>query len=794
MAPSLLIVLCAVSATISLVSLARVLASRPGRPTGVWLDWAPGNRSYYVTSSRHSHLGCLTACADLSQEEGVPVAPACVDSAEASTFVADRTAGLTIFLGHHQWPNDRGASVGWRPATLDCNASYENWLPSEPDDLLEMQDCVAASFHTGGGWSDVGCERRLPCLCQKGAVLSESFAAEAWMHLSGRGASTRGRGLFGGCIYLLGCSVLTLALLCGWGALRMRDSYAAAKEDTRQGGIGRHREQQLRAQPRGGEGGAARHVALARQELSRAGAARRRIRVRVQMLLQVLGISSFFWAFTPLILSLVYRIWPIQALGSPVLPMALCPPAVCLAILSIRPSDSRMVLGMVAANTLLVAFASLLMAFAGWRTHLMDEGLSEICFAIAAIDSAVCLAFCSVLVDAVWWRRRQGSYSPRRALLLHCDVARYAGGLAGCATLAYLPLRAAGEDPASDEHLVPVLLGGLSLLSYPCFLEPQVRAAALSALCKTGSTAEEREAAVLAGLVAGRGGSVAGSVDTLLQWAESHFRTVSFDQLAKDDFVAEGDARASSKRRSSARRGSLLSPQGGSDGGGVCKAAKPHGGQWRSEPRAMGQCDAFISHSWSDPPGPKWAALSAWAEAFEEEHGRPPTVWLDKLCIDQRNVQEALACLPIFLAGCDRLLVLAGPTYSSRLWCVMELFAFLKMGAPLERITVLPFAEPSARQPDRAATDRPPDESTRATLSDVTASFASFDAEKARCARVEDRQALLSVIEESFGSFAEFNGWARRLIFSQVHGEGRESRVAMVEETGRTAHVEESIV
>ena len=181
MAPSLLIVLCAVSATISLVSLARVLASRPGRPTGVWLDWAPGNRSYYVTSSRHSHLGCLTACADLSQEEGVPVAPACVDSAEASTFVADRTAGLTIFLGHHQWPNDRGASVGWRPATLDCNASYENWLPSEPDDLLEMQDCVAAS-DAGGGWSDVGCERRLPCLCQKGAVLSESFAASYACH------------------------------------------------------------------------------------------------------------------------------------------------------------------------------------------------------------------------------------------------------------------------------------------------------------------------------------------------------------------------------------------------------------------------------------------------------------------------------------------------------------------------------------------------------------------------------------------------------------------------------------
>ena len=208
----------------------------------------------------------------------------------------------------------------------------------------------------------------------------------------------------------------------------------------------------------------------------------------------------------------------------------------------------------------------------------------------------------------------------------------------------------------------------------------------------------------------------------------------------------------------------------------------------------FGKCDAFISHSWHDPPGAKWEALCGWAAAFRLKHGRSPNVWLDRLCIDQCNIRESLACLPIFLAGCETRRGRAGPTDSSRLWCVMELFTFLKMGAPLERITVLPFAEPSARQPDRAATDRPPDESTRATLSDVTASFASFDAEKARCARVEDRQALLSVIEESFGSFAEFNGWARRLIFSQVHGEGRESRVAMVEETGRTAHVEESIV
>ena len=50
----------------------------------------------------------------------------------------------------------------------------------------------------------------------------------------------------------------------------------------------------------------------------------------------------------------------------------------------------------------------------------------------------------------------------------------------------------------------------------------------------------------------------------------------------------------------------------------------------------------------------------------------------DKACIDQNNIQQSLACLPVFLAGCQTLLVVAGATYCSRLWCVMELFTFAR--------------------------------------------------------------------------------------------------------------------
>ena len=40
----------------------------------------------------------------------------------------------------------------------------------------------------------------------------------------------------------------------------------------------------------------------------------------------------------------------------------------------------------------------------------------------------------------------------------------------------------------------------------------------------------------------------------------------------------------------------------------------------------------------------------------------------DKACIAQDDIQANLACLPVFLAGCKELLVLAGATYSTRLW------------------------------------------------------------------------------------------------------------------------------
>eukprot|EP00927_Polykrikos_kofoidii_P024135 TRINITY_DN22014_c0_g2_i1.p1 TRINITY_DN22014_c0_g2~~TRINITY_DN22014_c0_g2_i1.p1 ORF type:complete len:663 (+),score=55.29 TRINITY_DN22014_c0_g2_i1:65-1990(+) len=98
-----------------------------------------------------------------------------------------------------------------------------------------------------------------------------------------------------------------------------------------------------------------------------------------------------------------------------------------------------------------------------------------------------------------------------------------------------------------------------------------------------------------------------------------------------------------------------------------------------SEPCFLGSCDVFFSHSWHDDSNLKWAALHAWCEDFRVKNGRPPRLWLDKVCVDQCNVERDLRCLPVFLAGCNTLFATSGRTFPNRLWCCMELMIYKAM-------------------------------------------------------------------------------------------------------------------
>jgi len=87
-----------------------------------------------------------------------------------------------------------------------------------------------------------------------------------------------------------------------------------------------------------------------------------------------------------------------------------------------------------------------------------------------------------------------------------------------------------------------------------------------------------------------------------------------------------------------------------------------------------GEIDWFISHSWHDDPVTKWEALQEEAALFKVEHGRYPVLWLDKVCINQEQIQESLKCLPVYLLACNAMMVLGGESYLKRLWCVWELY------------------------------------------------------------------------------------------------------------------------
>lgn len=90
--------------------------------------------------------------------------------------------------------------------------------------------------------------------------------------------------------------------------------------------------------------------------------------------------------------------------------------------------------------------------------------------------------------------------------------------------------------------------------------------------------------------------------------------------------------------------------------------------------RAGERIDFFLSHSWHDDPVQKWSRLEHIAETFMRKHGRYPTFWLDRVCIDQSNLADGLRVLPINIASCHKMIALVGETYAHRLWCIWEIF------------------------------------------------------------------------------------------------------------------------
>jgi len=162
----------------------------------------------------------------------------------------------------------------------------------------------------------------------------------------------------------------------------------------------------------------------------------------------------------------------------------------------------------------------------------------------------------------------------------------------------------------------------------------------------------------------------------------------------------------------------------------------------RSMPTKLTQCDAFISHSWSDDSAAKWAALQRWRADFVAKHDREPTIWLDKCCIDQTNIDADLRCLPIFLWGCQEMVVFCGETYLSRLWCIMEIFTFVHIGRGVDRMRFVPVASAGDAELGTALTQ---------------AALQQFDINDCNCFLQQDKDKMLSIVRAAFNGLHGFN-------------------------------------
>ena len=181
----------------------------------------------------------------------------------------------------------------------------------------------------------------------------------------------------------------------------------------------------------------------------------------------------------------------------------------------------------------------------------------------------------------------------------------------------------------------PLCLSGAAILLPAFALRPSARRYLQARLARLGASGGSDDAQ-LAALAALSGGG-----EKALARAQAAFRLLPFDKLTGADEL----------------------PGGGTAGGagGAGDALRE-----RAVAASLGaESSVFVSHSWHDSRQGKWAVLKRWAERDTAERGTAPLLWLDAACVAPEDA-GALELLPLLVSGCQRFLILAGPTYANR--------------------------------------------------------------------------------------------------------------------------------
>ena len=386
------------------------------------------------------------------------------------------------------------------------------------------------------------------------------------------------------------------------------------------------------------------------------------------------------------------------------------------------------------------------LSITGFGIGIRSRGASDIIRSTAYTANGVLAALCTAKILAIIVR---SGTTPVRVQLLHLwSIVRVA--LFGCGVVSFVVVfgsrieRAhrcgAGADGAltsssanastfgdqqcrmPDELLPSQIAFQTSCVLATLVSTRSMRAYMTRALGRLGtrSATEQESAAAVAALI---GGSKAMRA---IAMAESLFRVIPLRLLTQELFMSGSSGACNHIQR----RGKVASV-------GVESPLQPL--PTRTRHAALGECDAFVTHAHCDDC----------KEAFDSlmEYGHPgnpeATVWFDKACLSTSDLDTSLLCLPLFVCGCRNLLVLAGPRFSTRLWCAVELFVFVQMGGTHERIFIKKFG---GELSERILLD--------------------FRAVNARCVDERDRHKLLAAIESSFGVLSAFD--------AVIHGITRE--------------------
>ena len=618
---------------------------------------------YFIPPDPAPHWDCSSRC-------GPGASLACPADDDTLTAVAAdflSTRGIKLWIGVYQGLGAAEPLGGWDKCTNGANLTQSAWLPGEPNHWgIEGEDCVTL-VGSEARWTDSPCGLNAHCLCALGAAESPEYAAfadaqrAAWPSVQ---ASLTSWTLivFLGVVPIL--SLLPAVLLCLCARARKRCKTAAKNAPptttttttttaaptipTPEHAEGHNKWQRamttLKRSRSSGSLLATLSIAEAHalEKGQRAAAA---LRNRVSGTIANTGWALVILGLTPFAL-FIFAIDLTPKAGSWTYYLGALFFGLAMFGLALRPIDARRI-----ATTcrLLFGFCVLFVLVFAWSATGTSIFGSDTVQQIAFICLALLFAGCAGLLVPTL-RCRGGccgsgyaaqTMPPRRQLRRLWTALRLLIFGFGCLLLVF-PLGPAIRDSRLSTFLLDPINCGLLVSAAMAFLTaaaftPSTRGAVHRWLGQLGkSDSKQQEAAAVASILGGHeGGAVAA-----LKEAKRTFRALPVASL-----TVEALADNNTNHQLSAK----------------------------TLPAELGEVAAFMSHSWQDAGGAKHEKLKEYAVEHEKKNpGEPVTIWLDKACINQRNIQTSLAVLPVFLSGCRELLILAGKTYTTRLWCVME--------------------------------------------------------------------------------------------------------------------------